>query len=117
MTTSLTIQERAKIEARYEVRNFIVLVQKWWGACKDRHKTRRPGTIRNCRAKLMTAGSVNDRRKERAFIHKSISEEGENSAGNLMRILQKSTHQAARNSGLTRHTILYVLHKELNYHV
>ena len=92
-------------------------MQRWRGACKGGHKTRRPGTIRNCRAKLMTAGSVNDRRKERAFIHKLISGEGKNSAGNLMRILQKSTHQAARNSGLTRHTILYVLHKELNYHV
>ena len=29
--------------------------------------------------------------------------------------LQKSAHEAARESRLTRHTILSVLHKELNY--
>ena len=34
----------------------------------------------------------------------------------FMRSLQKSTHQAARESKLTKHMMLSVLHKELNYH-
>ena len=33
----------------------------------------------------------------------------------FMRSQQKSTHQAAHESRLTRHTILSILHKELNY--
>ena len=32
-----------------------------------------------------------------------------------MRSLQKSTHQAARESKLARHATLLVLHEELNY--
>ena len=36
MTSRLTIQERAKIAARYEVWNSNVLVQKGWRPCKDR---------------------------------------------------------------------------------
>ena len=58
MTSALTIQERAKIASYYEVRNFIVLQ---WDACKGRHYTLCPETIRGCRAKPMTTGSVNDK--------------------------------------------------------
>ena len=68
MTSALTIQERAKIAACYEVRNFIVLVRRRWDACKGRHYALCPETIRGCRAKPMITGSVNDKtRSERPF--------------------------------------------------
>ena len=63
MTSRLTIQERAKIAARYEVWNSVVEVQRWWRTLKGSRATLRPETIRNCHAKLMTTGSVNDKRR------------------------------------------------------
>ena len=61
MTSALTIQKRAKIAARYEGRNFIVLVQRWWVVCKGRHYPLCPETIRGCRAKPMITGTENDK--------------------------------------------------------
>ena len=63
MTSRLTIQERAKIAARYEVWNSVVEVQRWWRTLKGSRATLHPETIRNCHAKLMTTGSVNDKRR------------------------------------------------------
>ena len=76
---SLTIQDRAKTAARYEVRYFIVQVQRRWGACEGRHEALRLETITRCRAKLMTTGSVNDKKK-RTSIQNSMSGEGGKSA-------------------------------------
>ena len=81
MTSTFTLQERAKIAARYEVRNFIVLVHRWWGASEAKHETLSPETIRNCPAKFMTTGPVEDKR--RSELYKSISREGGKSAGNV----------------------------------
>ena len=60
MTRSLTIQQGAKIAAGCEVRNFIVLAQRRWGACTGRNEALRRETISGCRAKLMTTGFVNN---------------------------------------------------------
>ena len=115
MTSRLTIQERAKIAARYEVWNSVVEVQRWWRTLKGSRATLRRETIRNCHAKLMTTGSVNDKRRSgRPSTSRSpakvakVQEMFDQSP-------QKSTRQAARESGLSRHSILRVLHKELNY--
>ena len=69
VTRPLTIQERAK-GARYKMRNSIVLVQRRWGACKDRHEMLHLETIRRCRAKLMITASVNE--KKGADVHSQV---------------------------------------------
>ena len=98
MTSRLTIQERAKIAARYEVWNSVVEVQRWWRTLKGSRATLRPETIRNCHAKLMTTGSVNDKRRSgRPSTSRSpakvakVQEMFDQSP-------QKSTRQAARES-------------------
>ena len=49
--------------------SFHCLVQRWRGACKGRDATVRPKTIKGCHAKLMTIGSVNDKKRSgRPFI-------------------------------------------------
>ena len=102
--------------ARYEVRNFIVLVQRQWGARNGWHKTLRSETIKGCAAKLMTTGSVNDKRRSGRPFTSPSAEKVERVQEMFMRSLQKSTHPAARKSRQTRHIILSVLHKELSYH-
>ena len=116
MASRLTIQKLAKIAERYEMWNSTVAVQRWWHTLRVCHAALCPETIRNSHAKLMTPGSVNDKRKRgRPFTSQSpakvakVQEMFDQSP-------QKSTRKAARESGLTRHTILNVLHKELNYH-
>ena len=80
MSSALTIQEQA---ARYEMRNFIVPVQRRCGACKGKHNTLRPEVNRGYSTKLMTTGTVNDKRKSGRPFTKSIRGEGEKSAGNV----------------------------------
>ena len=111
----MTIQEQAKIAAYYKVRNFNVLKQRRWGVSTGRHETLHPEKIRACRAKLKTTGAVNDKRSRRQFTSQS-AEKVKRVMEMFMRSLQKSTHQAVRESRLTRLTIPAVLHKELNYH-
>ena len=77
MTSALSIQKRAKIAACYEGRNFIVLVQRWWIACKGRHYTLCPETIRGCRAKPMITGSVNDKTRSGRPFTSQLAEEVE----------------------------------------
>ena len=113
---SLTIQERARIAVRYEVRNFIVLVQRRWGACKGRHETPRPETIASGRAKLMTTGSVNDKRRSERLSTSRSAEKVERMLEMFMRSMQKSMHQAGCESRLTRQTTLSMFHKKSNYH-
>ena len=67
MAGCLTVQERAQIAARYEVRRFIVEVQRWWRTIKGRHAQIDPKTIKNCHAKLMTTGSVCDTRYDMIY--------------------------------------------------
>ena len=62
----------------------------------------------------MTTGSVNDKRSRCPFSNRSV-EKVERVLEMFIRSLQKSAHQAARESRLTRHTILSMLHKELHY--
>jgi len=63
MAGRLTVKERAQIVARYEVWNSLVAVQRWWPTVKGRNNTIRPETIKNCRSKLLTTGSVTDARR------------------------------------------------------
>ena len=83
---------------------------------KGRNTTIRPETIKNCHSKLLTTGSVTDARRSG---RPSTSRSEENEA--LVRDMftpspRKSTRQAARESGLSRHTVLTVLKKDLNFH-
>ena len=63
MTSPLTTQERAKLIALYQVRNSLLWRKDGGVACKGRHETLLPQAIRDCRAKLMNTGSVNDKRR------------------------------------------------------
>jgi len=110
------IQDREQIAARYEVLNSVVAVRRWWRTVKGRNATIRQETIKNCHSKFLTTGSVtNARRSGRP----SISRAEENVV--LVRVMftrspRKSTRQAARESGLSRHTVRTVLKKDLNFH-
>ena len=63
MAGRLTVQEKAQIAARYEVRNSVDAVQRWWRTVKGRNATIRQEIIKNCHSKLLTTGSVTDSRK------------------------------------------------------
>jgi len=114
MAGRLTVPELAQIAARYEVWNSVVAVQSWWRAVKGRNATIRRETIKNCHSKLLTTGSVTTARRSG---RPSTSRSDENVA--LMRDMftrspRKSTRQATRESGLSRHTVRTVLKKDLN---
>jgi len=116
MAGRLTAQERVQIAACYEVWNSVVAVQRWWCTVKGRNATIHQETIKNCHSKLMTTGSVTDTRRSG---RPSTSRSEENVAlvrGMFTRSPRKSTCQAARESGLMRHTVLTVLKKVLNFH-
>ena len=109
MAGRMTVQERAQIAARYEVRNSVVAVQRWWCTVKGRSATIRPETIKNCHSKLMSTGSVTDARRS-GLPSTSRSEENVVLVREMFtRSPHKSTRQAARESGLSRHTIRTVL--------
>ena len=69
MTSPLTIHEQSKIAIRYEVGNFIVLVQRWWDACKGRHETE---TITDGPAKFTTTDTV--KIKEGTGVHSQVDQ-------------------------------------------
>ena len=80
-----------------------------------RNATIRQETIKNCHSKLLTTGSVTDARR---YGRPSTSRSEEDVA--LVRDIftrnsLKSTRQAARESGLSRHTVRTVLKKDLNF--
>jgi len=115
MAGRLTIQERAQIAPRYEVWNSVVAVQRWWRTVKGRNATIRQKTIKNCHSKLLTTGSVRDSRKSG---RPSTSRHEENVAlvrDMFTRSPRKSTRQAARESGPSKHTVCTVLKKDLNF--
>lgn len=60
MTKRLTVQDRALIEARYEMWQSVIEVQRWWRNQRGRHATFDAKTIKNCHRKLITTGSVCD---------------------------------------------------------
>ena len=65
----------------------------------------------------MNTGSVNGKRRcKHPFINRSV-ENVERVLEMWMHSLQKSTHQAAHESKLTRYVVLSMLHKELNGHL
>jgi len=111
----LTVQELAQIAVRYEVWNSVVDVQRWRLTVKRRNGTIRQETIKNCHSKLLTTGSVTDARRSG---RPSTPRSEENLAlvpDMITRSPRKSTRQAARESGLMRHTVRTVLKKDLNF--
>lgn len=115
MAEKLSVYDRAQIASRYEVWKSVVLVQRWWRREKGVNASLRPETIKNCHTKLMTTGSVKDMKRSGRPCT-SRSEENVVAVQEMFtRSPKKSTRQAVRESGLTRHTVRTVLHKELNF--
>ena len=84
----------------------MVAVQCWWRTVMGRNATIRQETIKNCHSKLLTTGSVTDARRSG---RPSTSRSEENVAlvrDMFTRSPRKSTRQAARESGLSRHTVV-----------
>ena len=81
---------------------------------KGRNTTIRQEAIKNCHSKLLTTGSVTGAWRSG---HPSTSRSEENVAlvrDMFTRSPRKSTRQAARGSGLSRHMVRTVLKKDLN---
>jgi hypothetical protein len=116
MVCRLSVREREQIAARYEVWNSTVLVQRWWHTLKGRYVKIRPETIKNCHSKLMATGSV----KDAGRIGRPSTSRSEKNVATVremfIRSPGKSTHQAARESGLSRYMIRKVLKEELDIH-
>ena len=75
-------------------------VQRWWRTLKGRQATQRPQTIQNCHAKLMTTAFVNNKRR-RGRPSTSLSPAKVAKVPEMFdQSPQKSTRQAARESGL-----------------
>lgn len=115
MAHRITVQERAQVAARYEVWRSVVQVQRWWRAEHGPRATLDPKTIKNCHAKLMNTGSVVDIRRSGRPSTSRSDENVQRVQEMFTRSPQKSTRHAARESGLSRHTIRTVLKKELNF--
>ena len=64
---------------------------------------------------MQSLSSVNDKRRSGRPFTSPSAEKMEIVLEMYVRSLQKSTHQAARDSRLTRHTTQSMLHKKLNY--
>ena len=87
-TGCLTIQVRAEIAARYEVRNSFALVPRQWGACKGRRETLCLETVGGCLAKLMTTGSVNHKRSRWRLFTSGLAEKLET----VLKVFMHSLH-------------------------
>ena len=99
----------------YEMWNSVVAVQRWWRKVKEKNATIRQETIKNCHSKLLTTGSVTDARRS-GRPSTSHSEENMTLVQDMFtRSPCKSTPQAARESGLSRHMVRTVLKKRLEY--
>jgi len=84
MAGRLTVKERAQIAARYEVRNSVVAVQRWWRTVRGRNTTIRPETIKSCHSKLLTTGSVTDAQRS---DHPSTSRSVDSIPGRLRKLV------------------------------
>ncbi|KAJ4430259.1 hypothetical protein ANN_22471 [Periplaneta americana] len=108
-----TVREQAQIAAHYEVWNSVVLVQRWWRMVKERNATIHPET-RNCHRKLMTTGSIKDAGRT-GCPSTFWSEENVAIVWEMFdHSLDKSTSQAACESGLKKYAVHQMLQKELN---
>jgi len=95
--------------------NSVLAVQRWWRAVKGTNATIRQETIKNCHSKPLTRGSVTDARRS-GRPSTSRSEENVVLVRDMFtRSPGKSTRQAARESGLSSHTVRTVLQKDVNF--
>ena len=112
MAGRFNVKERAQIAARYEVWNSVVAVRRWWRTVKGRSATIRQETIKYCHSKFLPTGSVTDARRS-GRLSTSRSEENVTLVRDMFtRSPRESTHQAARESGLSRHTVHRMLKKK-----
>ena len=89
-------------------------MQRWWRALKGRNTTIRQGTFKNFHSKLLTRSSVTDARRS---VRPSTFRSEQNVAMVRVKFFPiplKSTREAARESGLSRHTVRTVLKKHKN---
>ncbi|CAG5020036.1 unnamed protein product [Parnassius apollo] len=100
------MQERAQIASRYEVWQSIVEVQRWWRNFNGPHAVLDPKTIKNCHSKLMKTGSVADSKRTGRPSTSRSKENIKIVREMFTKSPYKSTCQAARESGLTRHTVM-----------
>lgn len=116
MGERLTLLERTQLAARYEVWKSVVRVQRWWTTIRGGHAQVDAKTIKNCHAKLMATGSVADTRRSGRPSKSSNQETVQAVQKMFTNNPKKSIRQAARESGLSFHTIRTVLKKELKWH-
>ena len=115
MAAKLSVEERAKIAARYEVWGSVVRVQRWWRAERGIHATLDAKTIKNFHRNLLTTGSVTDARRSG---RPSTSRTDDNVAivnEMFTRSPQKSVRQGSRESGLSRYAVATILKKDLSF--
>jgi hypothetical protein len=105
MAGRFSVPEWAKIAARCEVWNWVVAVQRWWREVRGRNATVHKETVKKLHSRLLTRILVTDVRSSgRPFTSRSE----ENVAlvrDKFIRSPLKLTRQAARGSGLSRHTV------------
>lgn len=109
MGERLTLLERTQLAARYEVWKSVVRVQRWWTTIRGGHAQVDAKTIKNCHAKLMATGSVADTRRSGRPSKSSNQETVQAVQKMFTNNPKKSIRQAARESGLSFHTIQTVL--------
>ena len=115
MAYRLTLLERAQVASQFEVSRSVIQVQRWWRQMHGPHVVLNPKTIRNCHAKLMTMGSVSDTPRRRRPSTARAEENVRIVRDIFVLSPQKSTRNAAIESGLPRHTIRTVLKKDLGF--
>lgn len=111
----LTVEERAKIAARYEVWGSVVRVQRWWRAERGIHATLDAKTVKNCHSKLLTTGSVADARRSGRPSTSRTAENVDRVREMFMRSPKKSLRQGSRESGLSRYSVATILKKDLSF--
>ncbi|KAG8285659.1 hypothetical protein J6590_075938 [Homalodisca vitripennis] len=106
---------KSKRNCHYEVWLVIVEVLRWWRNINGPHAVLDPKSIKNCHSKLLTSRSLKDNRK----IGRPPTSRSEENIQFVEEIFTrspgKSTRQGARESGLTRHTVMTVL-TSLGFH-
>ena len=89
----------------------MVAVERWWRVLKGRNATIHQENVKNCHSKLLTTRSVTDARIS-GLPSTSRSEKNVVLVRDMFtRSPRKTTCQAAREIGLSRHTVRTVLKK------
>lgn len=111
----LSIEDRARIAARYEVFRSVVAVQRWWRRVKGIHEPLNSRTIKNCHQKLVERGSVLDKKKSgRARV--SVTEENIARVRDVFtRSPKKSVRCASRETGLSSYAVHRILRKHISF--